>query len=38
MRPLSPGDAVRAVELTSRYPRVHGSPVHIGDPVRTDDV
>lgn len=25
-------DAIRAVEITTRYPRVHGGPVHIGDP------
>lgn len=24
--------AVRAVQLTSRYPAVHGAPIHIGDP------
>jgi len=23
----------RAVQITGRYPGVHGSPVHIGDPV-----
>ena len=33
MRPFSSADAVRAVQVTSRYPRVHGAPVHIGDPV-----
>jgi uncharacterized protein YcsI (UPF0317 family) len=32
MRPFKPADAVRAIEVTSRYPRVHGSPVHIGLP------
>lgn len=32
MRPLTPSDAVRAVQITSRYPAVHGAPVHIGDP------
>lgn len=32
MRPMSPRDAVRAVEITSAMPHVHGSPVHIGDP------
>lgn len=32
MRPLTPADAVRAVQVTSRYPAVHGAPVHIGDP------
>ena len=32
MRPLSPAQAVRAVEVCSRFPRAHGSPVHFGDP------
>jgi len=32
MRPLSPADAVRAVQITSRFPNVHGAPVHLGDP------
>jgi uncharacterized protein YcsI (UPF0317 family) len=32
MRPFKPADAIRAVEITSRYPRVHGAPVHIGLP------
>jgi uncharacterized protein YcsI (UPF0317 family) len=32
MRPLTPAQAIRAVEITSRYPRVHGSPVHIARP------
>ena len=32
MRPFKPADAIRAIEITSRYPRVHGSPVHIGFP------
>ena len=32
MRPFKPADAIRAIEITSRYPRVHGAPVHIGDP------
>ena len=25
-------DVIRAVEVTSRFPAVHGSPVHIGTP------
>lgn len=33
MRPFAPQDVAKAVEITSRYPRVHGAPVHIGDPV-----
>jgi len=32
MRPFKPADAIRAIEITARYPRVHGSPVHIGFP------
>ncbi|HKW38112.1 MAG TPA: putative hydro-lyase, partial [Burkholderiales bacterium] len=32
MRPLTAADAERAVKITSRYPRAHGAPVHIGDP------
>ena len=32
MRPLTPSDAVRAVQITSRYPSVHGAPIHIGNP------
>ncbi|MGE5510887.1 MAG: putative hydro-lyase [Bacteroidota bacterium] len=32
MRPLKPADAIRAVQITSRFPAVHGAPVHIGLP------
>jgi uncharacterized protein YcsI (UPF0317 family) len=32
MRPLRPADAIRAVQITSRYPDVHGAPVHLGLP------
>jgi uncharacterized protein YcsI (UPF0317 family) len=32
MRPLRPADAIRAVEITARFPAVHGAPVHIGLP------
>ncbi len=32
MRPMTPADAVRAVQVTSRYPLVHGAPIHIGNP------
>jgi len=32
MRPMGPAQAVQAVQVTSRYPRVHGAPVHMGDP------
>jgi uncharacterized protein YcsI (UPF0317 family) len=32
MRPFKPADAIRAIEITAKYPRVHGSPVHMGFP------
>jgi len=32
MRPLAPADAIRAVQVTARFPSVHGAPVHLGDP------
>lgn len=32
MRPMKPADAIRAVQITARFPRVHGAPVHIGKP------
>jgi uncharacterized protein YcsI (UPF0317 family) len=32
MRPLTPANAIRAVQVTSRFPRVHGAPVHLGLP------
>lgn len=32
MRPLSPENAIRAIQITSRYPRVHGAPIHFGEP------
>jgi uncharacterized protein YcsI (UPF0317 family) len=32
MRPLKAAHAIRAVQITSRFPAVHGAPVHIGDP------
>ncbi len=32
MRPIPEKDVVRAVEVTSRFPAVHGSPVQIGNP------
>lgn len=32
MRPLKAADAIRAVQVTSRFPQVHGAPVHLGDP------
>jgi uncharacterized protein YcsI (UPF0317 family) len=32
MRPYKPADAIRAIQVTSRFPSVHGAPVHIGKP------
>jgi len=32
MRPLMPADAIRAIQITSRFPSVHGAPVHLGLP------
>lgn len=32
MRPMSAANAIRAIQITSRLPNVHGAPVHIGDP------
>jgi uncharacterized protein YcsI (UPF0317 family) len=32
MRPLAPSDAIRAIQITSRFPSVHGAPMHIGLP------
>lgn len=32
MRPLNRSNALRAIEISSRYPAAHGAPVHMGDP------
>lgn len=32
MRPFRAADAIRAVQICSRFPSVHGAPVHLGDP------
>jgi uncharacterized protein YcsI (UPF0317 family) len=32
MRPMKPADAIRAVQVTSRFPAVHGAPVHLAEP------
>jgi len=34
MRPIKASEVARAVQITARYPRVHGAPVHIGFPQR----
>jgi uncharacterized protein YcsI (UPF0317 family) len=32
MRPLTPAQAVRATTICGRFPRAHGTPIHIGSP------
>jgi uncharacterized protein YcsI (UPF0317 family) len=32
MRPMQPQHAIRAIQITSRFPAVHGAPVHVGLP------
>jgi len=32
MRPMKPAAAIRAVQITTRFPSVHGAPVHLGKP------
>jgi uncharacterized protein YcsI (UPF0317 family) len=32
MRPFHPSRAIRAIQITTRFPSVHGAPVHIGRP------
>ncbi len=32
MRPFRPADAIRAIAITARCEKVHGAPVHFGDP------
>jgi uncharacterized protein YcsI (UPF0317 family) len=34
MRAFTPAEAIRAVQITSRFPNVHGAPVHIGNPAQ----
>jgi len=40
MRPMRAAAAIRAVQITSRFPGVHGAPVHLGDPalIGIDDI
>ena len=40
MRMMTPADAIRAVQLTSRFPAVHGAPIHLGNPamIGIDDI
>ena len=32
MRPMTPANALKAVEITSRFKAAHGAPLHFGDP------
>ena len=32
MRPMTPANAIRAIQITTRFPAVHGAPVHIDKP------
>lgn len=32
MRPIKSRDVARAVEITAKFPHVHGAPVHVGHP------
>jgi len=32
MRPFLAADAIRAVQICTRFPSVHGAPIHLGDP------
>ncbi|MCE8014994.1 putative hydro-lyase [Halomonas sp. MCCC 1A17488] len=34
MRPMKAADAIRAIQVTTRFPQAHGAPVHLGDPSR----
>lgn len=32
MRPYTPANAIRAIQITTRFPAVHGAPLHVGLP------
>jgi len=34
MRPFRAPQAIRAIQICSRFPSVHGAPVHLGDPAQ----
>ena len=34
MRPFAAADAIRAVQICTRVPSVHGAPIHLGDPAQ----
>ena len=36
MRPMLAKDAIRAIQICSRFPSVHGAPIHFGAPTLID--
>jgi uncharacterized protein YcsI (UPF0317 family) len=34
MRPFRAADAIRAIQICTRFPSVHGAPVHLGNPAQ----
>jgi uncharacterized protein YcsI (UPF0317 family) len=34
MRPFKPTDAIRAIQITTRFPAVHGAPIYFGNPAQ----
>jgi uncharacterized protein YcsI (UPF0317 family) len=34
MRPMTPVQAIRAVQVTTRFHHTHGAPIHLGDPAK----
>jgi len=40
MRPMVAKDAIRAIQICSRFPSVHGAPIHFGEPslIGIDDI
>jgi uncharacterized protein YcsI (UPF0317 family) len=35
MRPFNPADAIRAIQITTPFPELHGAPVHLAIPLRS---
>ncbi|MFT6420215.1 MAG: hypothetical protein ACJA05_000409 [Porticoccus sp.] len=34
MRPFKAADAIRAIQVCTRFPSMHGAPIHLGDPAQ----
>lgn len=34
MRPFQAAEAIRAIQICTRFPAVHGAPIHLGDPAQ----